>query len=76
MSEITPEEGFESPVEATEPVKATKSPVKAPEGFIVALEGDNYQTIADRLGKGYSPESVQEANLFQAIYPGALVKVK
>lgn len=76
MSEITPEEGFDSPVEATEPAKATKSAVKAPEGFIVALDGDNYQTIADRLGKGFTPESVQQANLFQPIYAGALVKVK
>lgn len=76
MTENTPVESPDSPVEAVEPAKATKTAPKAPEGFIVALEGDNYQTIADRLGKGYTPASVQEANLFQAIYPGALVKVK
>lgn len=76
MSENTPVETPESPVEATEPSKASKSAVKAPEGFIVAVDGDNYQTIAERLGKGYTPAGIFESNMAQAIYPGALVKVK
>lgn len=44
-----------------------------PKGFIVAEDGDNYQTIADRLG--VKAETIFETNAGQVIYPGALVKV-
>lgn len=50
--------------------------LKVPEGYVVALDGDNYKTIADRLGKGYTAESIWMANLEAPIYPGALVRVK
>jgi len=49
---------------------------KVADGFIVALDGDNYQTIADRLGKGFTAESVWISNNEAPVYPGALVKVK
>lgn len=54
----------------------TPEPVKVPEGFIIALDGDTYDSIADRLGKGFTAESVFKANNEAPIYPGAKVRVK
>jgi hypothetical protein len=60
----------------TEKVDEVKPKAKVDENFIVALDGDNYQTIADRLGKGFTAESVWIANNEAPVYPGALVRIK
>lgn len=50
----------------------------APAGFVAALDGDNYLTIAERLG---AKDPLAEAkrlfalNFEQVVYPGMLVKV-
>lgn len=62
-------------VEVLEDVKPVKT-AKVPDGWIVAEDGDNYMTIAERLGKGFTAESVYQANNAQPIYPGALVRIK
>jgi hypothetical protein len=51
-------------------------PATTPAGFIVAEDGDNYQTIAERLGGKHTAEKLHETNLGRVIYPGALVRIK
>jgi hypothetical protein len=49
-----------------------------PAGFLVALDGDNYQTIGERLDPEnplVKAEKVFHANSENAIYPGSLVKL-
>lgn len=49
-----------------------------PKGFIVALDGDNYLTIAERLDAKdvvAKAEELVELNFNKPIYPGLLVKV-
>ncbi len=59
-----------------ESIEEVQPKAKVADGFIVALDGDNYQTIADRLGKGFTAESVWIANNEAPVYPGALVRIK
>lgn len=60
----------------TDKIEKPAEVVKAPEGFIFAEDGDTYETIAERLGKGYTAVSVWKANNENPLYPNALVKVK
>lgn len=46
----------------------------APAGFIYAEDGDNYQVIADRLGK-ITAVDLWKLNFENVVYPGMLIKV-
>jgi hypothetical protein len=69
-----PLEAPESVVEAVEEPAPTVEPKKAPKGFIVALDGDNYEAVAERLG--IDKFELYELNQAQPIYPGTLLRKK
>ena len=50
-----------------------------PKGYVLAKDGDNYQTIAESLGAGADilekAQKLHDLNNGLVIYPGSLVKV-
>lgn len=68
-------EAVEGPLEAEEVATEVVAPIEAPKGFIVALDGDNYRTIAERVGK-VTAEELHALNGEAPVYVGGLVRIK
>jgi hypothetical protein len=75
MAEKTPVEAPEAPVEAIETPEAPVAPTEVPKGFVAVLDGDNYQTIAERVGK-VTAEELHTLNNELPLYPGMKIRVK
>jgi hypothetical protein len=74
LAEETVVESPESPVEAIVVEDAPVVSVEPAEGFLVALDGDNYASIAERAG--VNALDVFVLNNENPVYPGMLIRIK